>query len=1624
MKVPGLVSWKLLESTRLEINSVTQAFSELVDNTRDVALQHNKKFSFWIDFRFAPGSSRVPSEIHCWDDGPGVPREQVQEMLGFGFSDKGADLIGQYGLGVKHACMRLARSTLIFIKTAERAVVLLMSPTFLESKGIKEIEYPECEFDKLLGKYCLRHTHIGTAEDIIAHSSLESVDSMVSILENMPRTGIKYVMYQLRESKEMDIGTDPSDLVVMNADGSRRFTQARPGQAYSALLREDYSLRRYLEVLYQGTPLVNIHLRGQRVTPRDPHAMLKEQVQRFRLEVSVPTETGAGASIHNASVHVAELSLGYTDDATARHLMEYPSGNSGRAPMLGGVNMYSKNRLCQLYMRIGLQLFNTHRNVGKDILGVLSADFLTLNRSKTAFAQDACYSRLQEAIKEAMHRYHANMQTRSTAGVKAGTRRIPLHPGVEVIRVPKQRGRVITGDGALPHQPALGSVPVQQNTGHRKGSCPREACEGKRAPSEPWRMPASGAHGVPRGCAGDGGNLGGAAVRGCTMNVGSGRTRGAEGILTIYNNGRDAQCEIIVSHDASSGKYVTYCKEWGQAVVWCICGLPSIGSMIQCSICDHWEHALCAGYAADADAADLAGVIYSCHLCRAEHCISEADFRPRPLHRQQGRPERTLVLAIQFALEDLTEWDERLRRAKQQLLDSRTLSDICQELLCLEQLLPANAKPTSWGERRAATWRATVQRAESPDALWEAAAQLLQERLAFLPMPVVAVAAASTPLAASALHSPAASNSPLHAHAPDLTPAHAPARASAHAPTPAYGPARASAHAPTPDHAPARASAHAPTPAYAPARASAHAPTPAYALPVASASRSHSRSCPCRASAHAPTPAYGPARASAHAPTPAYGPACASAHAPTRSPLHPTPLMPLPVPPLTLPLPLMPLPVPPLTLPLPLMPLPVPPLTLPLPLMPLPVPPLTLPLPLLCRREPHSKAQAQPRGLPDEQAVPPRERVPTAVEEIACEVCGLLDDDPAEGWDMLLCDSCPTGWHLACLTPPLLRPREGEWACPRCSSGEVVRAPSSELVERQVRFVGSAGELLRGATGVCHDFVEAGGSSRAMYVVKLDVGVRFPDGITDTIIGVQDQELLVAVSGMPGPSQGWVTTAGTGVGVQRMEPAPAMREDVLVTCGGMRGYLSSGTRQHEETVLCRIRSSMGGVGLVQLSPGSFRRLAGSGREDMWWGDCLMHALTKQPIGAWLRARGGGYARIGQRLSVFWSIDDMYYSGRVAKYREHDAAHLLHYDDGEEEWVNLALQILKWESEGGATTQREAEPSAGCGQAGGARGHGAATATTASRATTSAAAHPKPCKKSKAGPVRTQGDGHPVARHPPLHQRSPRRAERDDAPPPRIHPRKDAVWQVDEAKPLPPGTAFLNRDFEINLPGVIQVEAWLPGRKPQLAPEVTPDVASDDDDDCCITKFIPASPRYGESSQRPQAAKRRLRGGASSGDKRPALPDDIKPELSVLESPTREVERTLQPGKQHEPAGVGVAEDPTLPRRGDEWDHGWQSAGVKTANISDCGGPRGPQGTFSKRDEYEGCRSPRRRAWLSEALGDILDEHHIIALQEAKVDPVFIRKLGTDKLDYFKETLDLPQCTAWLVAKRLTPVLSK
>jgi hypothetical protein len=33
---------------------------------------------------------------------------------------------------------------------------------------------------------------------------------------------------------------------------------------------------------------------------------------------------------------------------------------------------------------------------------------------------------------------------------------------------------------------------------------------------------------------------------------------------------------------------------------------------------------------------------------------------------------------------------------------------------------------------------------------------------------------------------------------------------------------------------------------------------------------------------------------------------------------------------------------------------------------------------------------------------------------------------------MIICDICSTGWHLECLTLPLLEVPVGQWSCPEC----------------------------------------------------------------------------------------------------------------------------------------------------------------------------------------------------------------------------------------------------------------------------------------------------------------------------------------------------------------------------------------------------------------------------------------------------------------------------------------------------------------------------------------------------------------------------------------------------------------
>jgi hypothetical protein len=50
---------------------------------------------------------------------------------------------------------------------------------------------------------------------------------------------------------------------------------------------------------------------------------------------------------------------------------------------------------------------------------------------------------------------------------------------------------------------------------------------------------------------------------------------------------------------------------------------------------------------------------------------------------------------------------------------------------------------------------------------------------------------------------------------------------------------------------------------------------------------------------------------------------------------------------------------------------------------------------------------------------------------MAVQVCEACHDD-ADDENLLLCDTCDSGYHTYCLKPKLTRIPSGEWHCPKC----------------------------------------------------------------------------------------------------------------------------------------------------------------------------------------------------------------------------------------------------------------------------------------------------------------------------------------------------------------------------------------------------------------------------------------------------------------------------------------------------------------------------------------------------------------------------------------------------------------
>ena len=174
-------------------------------------------------------------------------------------------------------------------------------------------------------------------------------------------------------------------------------------------------------------------------------------------------------------------------------------------------------------------------------------------------------------------------------------------------------------------------------------------------------------------------------------------------------------------------------------------------------------------------------------------------------------------------------------------------------------------------------------------------------------------------------------------------------------------------------------------------------------------------------------------------------------------------------------------------------------------------------------------------GLVEDGAVHPQLARPS--KHLACEVCEL----PSGESSMLLCDGCGTGWHMACLTPPLAAVPPGTWVCPVCvlsglTPEAVALAPQlkAPALERKPRGAHMAYEGAR----MAKPFIVAG------------VPTRF-EGVA-TYVGHQGPVALFRIDYSDGDSEQLPLSQLKPLCLSRNEPAVAPLPEPSAPCGRRR----------------------------------------------------------------------------------------------------------------------------------------------------------------------------------------------------------------------------------------------------------------------------------------------------------------------------------------------------------------------------------------------------------------------------------------------------------------------------------------
>ncbi|XP_027879044.1 MORC family CW-type zinc finger protein 3a isoform X1 [Xiphophorus couchianus] len=366
------------------------AIAELIDNAYDPDVSAKQ---FWIDKTVVKGEVC----LSFMDNGNGLNLKTLHKMLSFGYSDKtavnGLEPIGIYGNGFKSGSMRLGKDTIVFSKSKKISCIGMLSQTYLEKIGAKQIIIPIISFEnKTSNRISVKKEQEASLRDILQYSLFKSheellaeIDAITSTLSSA-ETGTRIIVWNLRRtssgSTEFDFDRDRYDIRIPSEVFEELSDPSQPSNRSTSYVPESvFSLRAYCSILYLK-PRMQVMVRGQKVKSQLIAKSLayirKDHYRPICLEKRIP------------------IIFGYNTKSKDQY----------------GIMMYHKNRLIKAYERVGCQLKANNKGVG--VIGVIECNFLDPTHNKQSFNETDKYRKTINSLGTKLEEYWNEIRYRKT----------------------------------------------------------------------------------------------------------------------------------------------------------------------------------------------------------------------------------------------------------------------------------------------------------------------------------------------------------------------------------------------------------------------------------------------------------------------------------------------------------------------------------------------------------------------------------------------------------------------------------------------------------------------------------------------------------------------------------------------------------------------------------------------------------------------------------------------------------------------------------------------------------------------------------------------------------------------------------------------------------------------------------------------------------------------------------------------------------------------------------------------------------------------------------------------------------------------------------------------------------